>query len=84
MKRKIYFTLTYLVILILLTTAILKWIYLPPRHGALYGFVGVSEVLIAIGLMRNPKTWRVWICLTLLASLCSGFSLYTTIFGLPC
>ena len=84
MKVKFYFTLAYLVAAVLLTTAVLKWIYLPPRHAALYGVVGGIEALLALGLLRNPKNWRVWICLTLLTSLCSGFSLYTTIFGLPC
>lgn len=84
MKRKIYFTLRWLVIWILLSTAILKWIYLPSRHAVIYGVVGGVELLLALGLMRNPKTWRIWIMLTLVASLCFGFSLYTTIFSLPC
>lgn len=72
------------VALILIPAAILKWVYPPGRDPALFMVIGAIEAGLAVILLLYHKSWRAWIVLSLLVSIWMGFSLYTTVFGLPC
>lgn len=70
--------------LILLSAALLKWLSLPKQAPYFYAMVGGLEAILAVALMVYRDSWRVWTLLTLMLATWSGFSFYTTFFGLPC
>ncbi len=72
------------VALILIPAALLKWIYPPGRDPLLFMLIGAVEAVLAVVLLVYYRSWRVWVVLLLLVSIWMGFSLYTTVFGLPC
>ncbi len=82
--NKKYLLISVVVGLILITTAILKWVFPSPRDPILYFIVGAAEAAFGAILIVCRRSWRVWALFTLVLSLGAGFSLYTTIFELPC
>ena len=78
------FFIACLVALILLPAGALKWIYPPTRDSFFYGAIGGLEALLAVSLLIFHRSWRIWVILALIVSCWMGFSLYVTIFGLPC
>jgi hypothetical protein len=78
------FLVACVVALILLTAAVLKWVYPSGRDPIFYEIIGALEAVLAVLLFFNHKSWRIWIVLSLIVSTWMGFSFYVTLFGLPC
>lgn len=78
------FLIACVVALILLPSAVLKWLYPPLRDPLFYEIIGGVEAALALALLIYSRIWRVWVLLALVVSIWMGFSLYTTVFGLPC
>lgn len=79
-----FFLIACLIALILLTAAVLKWVYPSSRDPLFYGVIGGLEALLALSLLFYHNSWRVWVFLALVVSIWMGFSFYVTLFGLPC
>lgn len=73
-----------LIALILVSAALLKWVYPPARNPLFFGLVGGVEAVLALALLTYARSWRVWLILVLIVSIWMGFSFYVTLFGLPC
>jgi hypothetical protein len=78
------FLIACLVALILLPAALLKWSHPSIENPLIFMILGGLEAFLALGLLLYHRSWRVWVLLALIVSAWMGFSLYTTIFGLPC
>lgn len=73
-----------LIALILITAAVLKWIYPPAQDPVFYWMIGGLEALMALSILFYWRSWRVWVLLALIVSIWMGFSFYVALFGLPC
>lgn len=78
------FWIATLISLILVSAALLKWLFPPVRVSSFYVWVGGIEIVLAVALWAYRLSWRIWAVLVLVLAIWAGFSLYTTIFGLPC
>ena len=76
--------LTGVVVLMLATAAFFKIIYPVPVFKTFYLGVSLFELGVAALLLCFSNKWQAWNCLFLIFFAWGGYSLYTTIMGLPC
>jgi hypothetical protein len=86
MNKKLFtpVTVASCIALILIGAAVMKWLFPAARDANLFFILGGIELVLAVGLVLFASSWQVWVMLALIVAAWAGFSLYTTVFGLPC
>lgn len=83
-KSSFRILLAVILISILALCAVIKILYPPLALRELYLGVGLFEFLLAAGLLFFWNRWEIWALMALVFATWAGYSLYSTIFGLPC
>lgn len=85
MKREVFsIVCTGLIFFILCVASIVKIVYPSPVLKDFYFIIGVFELLLGAGVLIFSHRWETWALLALIFTAWGGYSLYSTIFGLPC
>jgi hypothetical protein len=84
MNKKIRLVLTIIIAFILSLSLVFKFFYPIPAFRNFYIFISLFELTMVILLLAFYTRWFAWAGLACVFSLWGGYSLYTTIFGLPC
>lgn len=90
MEKTIFSNINFKIILavgvgfLLFFTAVIKIAYPSEALFDFYIALGIFELGLAVALIAFAKKWQAWAFLAVVFAAWTGYSLYSTIFGLPC